>query len=91
MENKKDSIRIGLDALELLKSETFNYVLNALQEQMFETWKRTPTDAKDAREDLYYTQLAIAHIEDKLRALADNAKVEQIALDRAAEVTQQSE
>lgn len=72
-----ETIRLGLAAKELLASEVFNTVMDALKQEAFEKWVATQVEHKEAREDLYRLQLSLGLIRAKLAALSASGQVEQ--------------
>lgn len=74
----QDVINKGRLAKQLLESEAFKVIVDGLKRDACEAWMQTAPDAKDAREDLYYMQVALAHIQTKLTGMSDNGRIEQM-------------
>lgn len=72
----EEIVRRGAAASQLLESDAFKTVIAALKRETYETWEKSPADAKDAREDMYFLNVALAHIQLRLKAMVDNAQIE---------------
>lgn len=77
----QEILDLGAAAKNLAESEMFKMVVEHLKRDSFEAWKKTQPDHGAAREDLYHFYVALSHIEEKLKAMQDSAKVEQKKLE----------
>jgi hypothetical protein len=76
MSDVTNNIIIAQKAKQLLESQLLDDVFSALKKEAYESWYCTDPASKDAREDLYYYHVALAKIENKIKSLADEVKIE---------------
>ena len=71
-----DIVNLGTAAKSFVESDVFKTVIDALKKDACENWIKTPTEAKDAREDLYFLQVALATIEARLQGMIASGRIE---------------
>lgn len=81
-----DVSRESQAAKEFMQSEAYKIVVERLKRDAFDAWINTPTEAVKAREDLYFLQLALAHLEQHLTAMIDRGKIAEIKAEKAKQV-----
>jgi hypothetical protein len=80
--SKEDIIRLGNSARELLKSETFVSVTEAVRANAFQGWAATNPEQTKEREEFYYLLLAIGKVTQTLQGLEQSGLLEQRKLER---------
>lgn len=70
-----DSIHLGQAAKRLLEDESFKLVMQELRDELVGGWKQTQPDDVKGREEIYFLNLALSHLEYRLQAKVDNLKI----------------
>lgn len=82
----QETINLGKSAQELMDSEIYRRVVESLKKDAYGAWLETTTDAVQVREDLYFMQKALRHIETRLIAYVDNGRIEQVKAEQVSTV-----
>jgi hypothetical protein len=73
---KEDQIRRGQNAARLMKDETFQAAMEAVQEDLFSGLLVTTPEQAAKREEIYHSLRALESVAAKLEAAVNNGAVE---------------